>query len=288
MTAPRLAAGLAAFLFGLSSTVLLVALWGRAVVVDTDDLARSFRPVAQSRVLEERVVEWLEGELGALGVGGPIATEVVEAVLARPEIDPVMEDLLSGLVVAASSSDPAGSSVNVGEVLMPAAGLITEELIRQGIPVSEPQVAAALSNLDPLVILEPEQPPMVGSASPAAVRLGTATALGVAGMMIGGVGYSALSPDRVRAVRNLLTRFAVGAISFAFLLRAGSWILDPSGGRAPLGSALSRLALSKWLLPLGIGLGALGLSLGIRMWRRTLKPAGASLPIVAPATPQGD
>ena len=78
--------------------------------------------------------------------------------------------------------------------------------------------------LDPLVDPRPFGSALnLGASSPLAANLGTAAMLGAVLMLLSAIAYVAMSRDRIRAFRALLTRFALGALSFAVLLRIGSW-----------------------------------------------------------------
>jgi hypothetical protein len=109
--------------------------------------------------------------------------------------------------------------------------------------------------------------------------LGIASVLAGAAMVVFGAMYVLVSDNRVRAMRTLSTRFAVGALTFALLLKFGSWVLDPGGGRAPVSESLSQLADSKWLIPAFIGLAA---SMGaLFFWLiRSTKPVAVNPPTV--------
>jgi hypothetical protein len=80
----------------------------------------------------------------------------------------------------------------------------------------------------------------------------------------------------MRAFRALLTRFALGALSFAVLLRLGSWLVDPEGGKAPFRESFALLANSKWLVPLTIGLVAMAAAVIARVFRRRIRPEAMS------------
>ncbi|HEX2403830.1 MAG TPA: hypothetical protein VHM29_03930, partial [Acidimicrobiia bacterium] len=51
----RFAVGVAGWVFGLASTVLLVGIWGRAVVVDTTELADTLSPLAAGDMVSDRL-----------------------------------------------------------------------------------------------------------------------------------------------------------------------------------------------------------------------------------------
>ncbi|HSK07592.1 MAG TPA: hypothetical protein VK990_08750 [Acidimicrobiia bacterium] len=272
----RFAIGVAGWVFGLASTVLLVGVWGRAMVTDTDQLAESLTPLAASDAVAERISTWLESELVGTGLDGPGASIAADQVLTHPRVGPLLEELVAEGVEAAASDDPAGASLDVAAILVPATGQITSGLNDAGVPVTSAQVETALASLDPLVIREPSDRPFVGASSPLASNLGTAAMLGLVLMMLAGSAYVAMSRDRMRAVRSLLTRFALGALSFAVLLRIGAWLVDPEGGRAPFRESFALLADSKWIVPMNFGLVSLGAAVIARMLRRRVRPGAGS------------
>jgi hypothetical protein len=272
----RFALGVAGWVFGLAATVLLGSIWGRAVVVDTGELADTLSPLAASELVAGRISAWLEAELTTAGLGEAEAAQAAGRVLAHPGVGPVVEQLVAEGVEAAATGDPGSTSVDVAAILAPASGQITSGLNEAGVPVTDEQVVAALSRLDPIVVRDPADRPLIGAASPLATSLGTAAILGAGLMAISGTAYIAMSRDRVRALRSLVTRFALGALSFAVILRIGSWLVDPEGGRAPFRESVALLANSKWMVPLTIGLGAAGAALLLWFSRRMLRPAATS------------
>ncbi|MGH8872617.1 MAG: hypothetical protein ACRDWS_11630 [Acidimicrobiia bacterium] len=274
-------------MFGLASTVLLVGIWGRAVVVDTNELAETLTPLAASDVVAERFATWLETELVDSGVEGASAAEAADQVLVHPAVGPLLEQLVARGVEAAASAGPTGASVDVAAILLPAAGQITAGLHEAGVPVTPGQVEAAVAQLDPLVIRDPADRPFVGVSSPLASNLGTAATLGALLMLLSGSAYVAMSRDRMRALGGLLTRFALGALSFAVLLRIGAWLVDPAGGRAPFRESFALLADSKWMVPMTFGLVSLAAAAIAWPFRRRITPAGESRSRPEPAIRQG-
>ena len=267
---------MAGWVFGLASTVLLVGIWGRAVVVDTNELADTLSPLAAGDMVSDRLATWLEAELVNAGVDGIGASVAADQVLAHPSVGPVLEQLVAEGVEAAASGDPNGGTVDVAAILLPASGQITTGLNEAGVPVTNDQVEAALARLDPLVIRDASDQPFIGASSPLAANLGTAAMLGALLMLFAGTAYIVMSIDRMRAIRALLTRFALGALSFAVLLRLGSWLVDPEGGRAPFRESFALLANSKWMVPLTIGLVAMAAAIVFRVFRRRVRPAAGS------------
>jgi hypothetical protein len=272
----RFAIGVAGWVFGLAATVLLGGIWGRAVVVDTGELADTLSPLATSELVAGRISSWLQSELTAAGAAEADAATAASRVLTHPGVGRVIEDLVAESVEAAATGGPDGTAVDAAAILAPATGEITAGLNDAGVPVTQEQVDAALSRLGPITIREPADDPLIGAASPLATSLGTAAILGGVLMLMAGSAYVLMSPDRGQAVRSLVTRFALGALSFAVILRIGSWLVDPEGGRAPFRESVALLADSKWMVPLTIGLAAGGAALVMRMARRRVRPAATS------------
>lgn len=282
----RLLGSTAAWIFGLATSVLFVSLWGRAIVIDAAELSDSLRPLSQSEQVVGAFSEWMTNELVETGISGPVARDATETALVTTQVSVALENLVDEVVEAAASDEPEGATVDVAETMRPTVPAVTAALLETGVPVSESQVELLVSRLDPLVVREPGGPPVVGNTSPLARRLGTAALLAVITQVVFGAVYALAAPDRLKRIRTLLTRFAVTGLSFAVLLKLGSWVLDPQGGRAPVSATLSNLADSKWLIPALMG--AIGAIAALFVWlvRASARPVAASPGQVAAARPQ--
>jgi hypothetical protein len=275
----RFLSSVSAWVFGLATTVLLLSFWGRAVVVDTDELAENLGPLSESEEVTGRFSDWMTTQLVDSGVPSDAAGEAATLSLFTPEVKQALASLVGAVVDAAAEPAPEGTAVDMASVFAPTVPAVTASLASQGIPVPESQVAAIVAGLDPLVIREAGEAPMVGPVSPVARRLGIASVLALVAQIVFGAIYALVADNRIKAMRTLSTRFAVGALTFALLLKLGSWVLDPGGGRAPVSESLSEMADSKWLIPAFIGAAA---SFGaLFFWLiRTTKPVAANPPTV--------
>ncbi|MEX1038969.1 MAG: hypothetical protein WDZ96_08975 [Acidimicrobiia bacterium] len=249
----RFLSSLSAWAFGLATTVLLLSFWGRAVVIDTDELSDNLLPLSESEEVTGRFSDWMTDQLVESGVPRPAADDAATLSLFTPEVKDALANLVGAVVDAASDPGPEESVVDMASIFAPTVPAVSASLASQGVPASEAQVGAIVAGLDPLVIREEGEGPIVGPGSPVAGRLGVASLLALIAQVVFGVVYVLVAASRVRAMRTLLTRFAVGALTFALLLKLGSWVLDPGGGRAPLSESLAQLADSKWLIPASIG-----------------------------------
>ncbi len=282
----KITGGVAGWVFGLSVSVFLIAMWGRAMVVDTERLAESMTPLAGTVPVVELVSGWLGEELIEAGVEPPLVDTTVRGVMATPAVSRALDRLVLEVILAAGTASPRGSVVDVAAALRPALPEITDAVgASLGGRVPPGRVAEIVNGLDPLVVVGEGAPPHVGPSSPVASRLGTAAALALVAMVLSGWVAAASAPDPILELRRLLSRVALGALSFGVILRIGAWVLSPTGGRAPLSSTLSELAGSKWLVPVTIGAVAGAASLGARYVRRARRggPPSSSPPTLTPA-----
>jgi hypothetical protein len=263
--------------FGMAVSILFLALWGRAVVADTDSLSDSLSPLARSGVVTDFVADWMAEELTESGADPATVRPTVDFFFESSTVGDTVDQLVGEVVYAAAASSPEGSRIDMAALIGPTVPELTSGLAGMGYPVAESQVADVVAGLDPLIIRQPGSDAMVGPNSPTAARLGTAALLSVLGIIVFGLGVVNLSEDRVGAVRGLATRVAVGGLSFAVFLRLGSWVLDPSGGRAPVRSTLSELAGSKWMVPLEVAIVAGAIAGAIYVGRRWLRRRAGSL-----------
>lgn len=267
--------------FGVALSVMFLALWGRSVVVDTDTLAESLSPLAGSATVTDFVSGWMADEFVESGADPATVRPTVDFFFESSSVGSTIDQLVGEVIHAAASNGPAGARVDMAGLMAPTVPELTVGLTSMGYPVSQAEVADVVTGLDPLVVREPGDRPVVGPNSPTAARLGTAALLGFIGLITFGFGVVRLSEDRVVAIKELLNRVALGGLSFALFLRLGSWVLDPRRGRAPVQATLSELAGSKWLVPLGVALVAGSIAGAIylgRRWFRHQVSAGAESP----------
>lgn len=260
----------AGWLFGLSVTVLLLSVWGRAVVIDDDALGEALLPLSRSAFVVDQVGDWLEEELVASGVEQSIAERTVTSVIESDEFDQAADNLLLGVIDAAVGKGGA-ATVDVASILAPAVPKITDELASAGMSLSEESIGGVVAGIDPLVIRDPGEVPVLGPRSRVAARLGTATAVAVILILVTGAVAVRAADDRLTAIRRLLSRIALGGLSFGIMLRVGAWVLDPSRGRAPLSETLSRLAGAKWIIPVLVAAVAAAMSGAVWLFRRYVR-----------------
>ena len=193
--------------FGLATTLLLFGLWGRAVTVDNDSIARSTEAALSADLVSERVYGWIgDGLAATTGITDAESERVLDRVRERPAVvgavDALVHDVI-GALIAPPGSEP---SIDVGAALTPLVPEVVSELGRQGIEVSAGAVEAAVEGLDP-VTLDLGEGISVGVVTEQATAILTRGVVVAAVMLsVTGIAAVALAEDRFGMVRSLATR----------------------------------------------------------------------------------
>lgn len=276
-----LSRGALGWAFGLAVTIFLISMWGRAMVVDSETLAQSLSPLGSSAPVVDLLTEWIGEELVGNGADSGAVDNAVAVAVGHPDVAAALDRLVAEMVLAAAAPGPGEAVVDVGAFLRPVAGQIAEAVAGStGTPVTPGDVVAVLDRLDPFVVRAEGAQPQIGPRSPIAGRLGTAAILAVVAAGLFGVGAVRLSDDRPLALKGLFIRVALGALSFAVLLRIGSWVVSPTGGRAPIASTMAALLHAKWMVPMTVALVA-GVGVAVLWLIRRLRdqPAASVEPV---------
>ena len=246
----------ALWVFGLSTTLLLVGLWGRAVTVDDDVIARSTEAALSADLVTERVYDWIgSGLVAATGISDEESERVLDGVRGRPAAAGAIDALIDDVVRALIAPPGAETSIDVAGALTPLVPEVVSELGEQGIDVPAGAVEAAVEDLDP-VTLDTGEAVSVGVITDQARGVLTRGVVFAAVMLVvAGSVAVVLAEDRWPMIRSLATRVSFSALSFAALFRIGGWALDPDGGRSPLrrsGSILVGSNLDVFLITAGL------------------------------------
>ncbi|MEA3511249.1 MAG: hypothetical protein U9R51_07425 [Actinomycetota bacterium] len=252
LAARRLTLPWALWVFGLSTTLLLIGLWGRAVTVDDDVIARSTEAALSADLVTDRVYDWIgSGLASATGISDAESERVLDEVRAHPAAEGAVDALIDDAVRALIAPPGADVSIDVAAALTPLVPEVVSELEEQGIDVPGGAVEAAVESLDP-VALDTGEAVSVGVVTDQARGVLTRGVVMAAVMLtVAAVAAVSLSEERWPMVRSLATRVSFSALSFAALFRIGGWALDPDGGRSPLrqsGSILVESNLDVFLI----------------------------------------
>lgn len=258
--------------FGFATSLLLLGLWGRTVVVDTVTVEETAQTVVDAELATERVFTWLaDGLETAAATDSATAERVARAVAERPEfaaaVDTIVEDFVGGLF-AEPGDDPV---VNVEETLAPLVPIVTAEFSRADVPIDESRIEEAL-DVASVIELDTGQAASVAAVVGEAQSVLTWVVL-VAALSLVVLGSMALvlSEYRYAMLRTLSTRVVLSAMTYALLFRVAAWALDPDRGRSPVlggGSVLLGSNGHVFLIVAGIA-AALATVGGTVAWRRT-------------------
>jgi hypothetical protein len=252
------------WLFGLSTTILLIGLWGRSVATDDATLEASAHAVLESELVNDRVTEWIgDGMAAATDTAPEDVAGAVERVAASPAVHRVLEDLVDQSVAAALAPPGALTRIDLTESVGAVVPVVVDALEDEGIP-ADPEVVRQNLDAVPDLMLATDAPGTIsGSARSAAHVLTWVLVIGLSGLAAAGAGAIAIADDRIRQARSLAIRLGVSAMTFAIILRLGAWAVDPRGGRSPIRAGGSRLLGSNAHVPLLVALAAAVLVAGV-------------------------
>jgi len=256
LNARRITLPWALWIFGLSTTLLLVGLWGRAVTVDDDAIARSTEAALSADLVTERVYDWIGSGLSATtGITDTESEQVLDEVRDHPAAAGAIDALIGDVVRVLIAPSGAETSIDVGAALTPLVPEVVAELGNQGIDVPAGAVEAAVEDLDPVTLDAGEAVSVGVVTEQARTVLTLGVVIAAVMLLVAGTAAIALAEDRWPMVRSLATRVSFSALSFAALFRVGGWALDPDGGRSPLrrsGSILVGSNLDVFLVVAGV------------------------------------
>jgi hypothetical protein len=245
------------WLFGLSTTVLLIGLWGRSVATDEVTLEASAHAVLESELVNDRVIEWIgDGMAAATGTAPEDVAGAVGRVGSSPAVRGVLEDLVDQSVAAALAPPGIQRRIDLAESMQAVLPVVVDALEDEGLPADPEVVRDSLDEIPDLVLATDGSGAIAGSARSAAHFLTWVFVIGLGGLVATGAGAIALAEDRIRQARSLAIRLGVSAITFAIILRVGAWAVDPRGGRSPIRAGGSQLLGSNGHIPLLVALAA--------------------------------
>jgi hypothetical protein len=284
----------ALWVFGLSTTMLLVGLWGRTVTVDNDAIARSTEAALSADLVIERVYDWIGSGLAATtGITDAEVEQVLDEVRSHPSASGAMDTLLDDVVRALIAAPGAETTIDVAAALTPLVPEVVSELDERGIVVPAGVVEAAVEELDPVALDTGEAVSVGVVTNQARMILTQGVVIAAVILVVAASAAIALSEDRWAMIRSLATRVSFSALSFAALFRIGGWALDPDGGRSPLrrsGSILVQSNLHVFLIAAGLTATAAAVIWLIRRtpFRESGADYGRIVPIPTPESEMGD
>ena len=260
--------------FGLATTLLLLGLWGRAVVHDETTVQASARSVVNAEVATDRIYSWIEeGVATSSNIDAAVVEQAVIDLREQPEIEAVVGAVVDQFVAALFLPDGEVATIDLAGSIEPVVPLVVAGLAAHDVVVDEATVTVALANAETIDLETGGAATVVRVVED--VRSIVSLIVVVAGITLLLTGSSAvwLSEDRLAMMRKLATRILISALSFAVLFQFGSWALDPKRGGSPIAGGGSILLESNGEVFLGAALGAAGIAGGVVwvVWRRAIR-----------------
>ncbi|MGI9666000.1 MAG: hypothetical protein ACR2N2_02705 [Acidimicrobiia bacterium] len=259
--------------FGFATSLLLVGLWGRTVVVDTETVQETAETVVDAELVTERVNDWLAAGLeSAVATDSQTAQAVAEAVASQPQfevaIDTIVADVVAGLF-ADAGEDPV---VNIEQALAPLVPVLTRELAAQDVPVETQRIEEALDAAAVIELDTGDARTVAAVVQDARAVLTTVVLLAALALAVLGSVALVLAERRYAMVRTLAVRVFLASITYALLFRVASWALDPNRGRSPiLGGGSVVLGSNGHVFLIAAAIATLVASFGgFVAWRRTI------------------
>ncbi len=221
----------------MATTLLLVGLWGRAVVHDQPTIQASARSVVNAEIASDRIYSWIEDAVMASGDVDPETAEQVVSELAdHPEIEIALESLVDQFVGALFVHEGDAATLELAETLGPVVPLISATLAQHDESIDTEVLTAALAQAEDVDLETGDAATVARIVNDARGVLSVIVVLALFALVLTGASAIWLSSSRLAMVRTLATRIVLSALSFTVLFRTGAWVLDPSGGGSPIAS----------------------------------------------------
>lgn len=259
------------WVFGLSTTLLLLGVWGRAVTVDPLTIAESAKAVVDAEVAQERIYDWIGNAIeDTQDVGDAQAAAVMEQLRHRPEMKAAIDDIVEGFVAALFALEGESTVVDIQSAVAPVVPVVVSELSAQNVSVDEGRLAAALGDASAIELDTSEAAGVAAVVRDARALVSRVVLFALLSMTLAAAAAVALSERRYAMVRTLSIRVLLSSLSFAVLFRLGSWALDPDGGGTPLASGGSIILASNGhvFFLIAFVAAAVGISGGWVAWTR--------------------
>jgi hypothetical protein len=228
---------IALWAFGLSTTTLLVGVWGRSVAADQTAMSASLEAALDPEAVSDQVTDWIVTE--AIDLPNTPAAAVEEAVqqaAGSAEARAALRSLIEDIVIAASAPPGSSTVIDVRSALESIRPGLVSSLSSADVPVSEAEVDELLSQIEGLVLTSSNSMAAARPVAQARSALTVVLLVGAGALLLFGSLAVLLSGGPLAMLRTLANRLAVSALTFVLFLRIGAWAVDPGGGRSPLRS----------------------------------------------------
>ena len=258
--------------FGLSTTTLLVGVWGRSVTGDDVAMTASALALLDTDAVTDQITEWMATEAASVpGVPGAAIAPVLRSAADSPPARIAVEAIVTDLVTAASAPPGSETTIDVAAALEPLRPVLIDAFATASIDASPAEVDGFLRQIERLVLTSSERAVAGQPVTSARSTLTLVLLAGAAGLAVFGAAATWLSDDRIRLIRSLGNRLVVSALTFAVFLRVGAWAVDPRGGRSPVREMGSVLLGSNLPAVLFVAAGGIAVSVGTSLAIRRMR-----------------
>lgn len=272
--------------FGLSTTTLLVGVWGRSVAADQATMSASIEAALDPESVADQITDWIVTE--AVSLPGSSSAEVEAAVqqtAASPAARLVIEALVEDFIAAASAPPGSSTVIDVRASLEPLRTELATSIAAADVHVSEPEVDGLLAQVEGLVLTSSEPVLAANPVARARSALTVVMLVGAGCLLLFGSLATILSGRPLSMLRSLANRLVVSAITFVLFLRIGAWAMDPGGGRSPLRAGGAVLLGSNQGVLWALAIAGLAISVGLSRLMRGRRPVrGANPPSDPPSS----
>jgi hypothetical protein len=230
------------WVFGLSTTLLLLGLWGRAVVVDEQTVTETAMAVVDAEVAQDRIYEWIEEAISqSQSIGSADAEAAIAQLRQRPELENAIEQVIGTFVSALFAAPGEAATIDLEAALAPAVPVVLAQLSSQDLPVDEEAFRAALEDASAVHLDTGGAAGIAEAVENARTFLSQVVVLAIVAMVASAAAALALSEERYAMLRTLSIRVLLSSLSFGVLFRLGAWALDPDAGGSPVANGGSVL-----------------------------------------------
>ncbi len=221
--------------FGLATSLFLIGMWGRTVVVDTPTIEETARTIVDADVATERVNAWLEdGLAAATATESDTVHAIAEAIEATPEYEAAVQAIIAQFVDSLFAPEGEDPVVDVERVLAPLVPVVVSEFQEREIPIDPGQIEGVLDAAGTIELDTGQAGSVASVVRDARVFLTQVVLVALALLLATGVLAMYLAEERFAMLRTLSTRVVLSAVSYAVIFRLASWALDPGRGRSPV------------------------------------------------------
>jgi hypothetical protein len=259
------------WVFGLSTTLLLLGLWGRAVTVDEATIVESARAVVDAEVAQDRIYDWIGDAIAETqNVGSDEASAVIARLRNRPEIGAAIDVIVEQFVAALFAPEGGSTVVDIQEAVTPVLPVVVAELSAESVAVDEELLVAALGDASEIEFDTGGVAGVAAVVRDAKALVSRVVLFALASMVLSATAAVALAERRYAMVRTLSSRVLLSALSFAVLFKVGSWALDPERGGTPVASGGSIILASNGhiFIVIAVIAAAVGIAGGWVAWKR--------------------